>query len=61
MGDLALDDLEVLGQYGDAASHDAGMFFEQFPALACRGITRIAEPRESSHLGDRHSGRPEPS
>ena len=36
-----------------------GMFFEQFPALACRGIPRIAEPRESPHLGDGHAGCPE--
>ena len=61
MGDLALDNLEVLGQFGKAVADDAGMFFEQFPALACRGITRIAEPRESPHLGDWHAGRPESS
>lgn len=59
MGDLALDDLEVLGQFGKAVADDAGMFFEQFPALACRGITRVAELRESPHLDYRHPGRPE--
>ena len=59
MGDLALDDREVLGQFGKAVPHDAGMFLEQFPALACRGITRMAELRESPHLGDGHAGRPE--
>ena len=61
MGDLALDDLEALGQLGKAVADDAGVFFEQFAALACRGITRIAEPREPSHLGNRHAGRPESS
>ncbi len=59
MGDLALDDLEVLGQLGKAVADDVGMFFKEFPALACRGITCIAEPRELPHLGDRHAGCPE--
>ena len=61
MGDLALDDLEALGQLGKAVADEAGMFLEQVPALACGGVTRIAQPCESPHLGDRHPGRPESS
>ena len=61
MGDLALDDLEALGQLGKSVADDAGMFFEQFSALECSTVTRIPEPREPSHLGDRHASRPESS
>ena len=61
MGDLALDDREALGQLGKVVADDAGMFFEQFSALARRAVTRISEPRKPSHLGDRHPGRPESS